>query len=606
MNIRTPASSRPSRTEFSFGCFRLDCEGRLFRGEVPVELPPSELAALRLLVAHRGQIVSPAQLRKALWGDARVGASSVSKCVDSLRARLAPEDCIETVYKRGYRLSCPVSAVPAEAQGRGAAALEALTRLVILPFTAAFGVPEYLGAAAAEETAMRLQHTIPSVVSVLAQDSVFALANRGRSALDIGRMLEADLVLTGSLRALPQSYRLRAEMFSVHDGGQLWVEDLIVAKDRTGGIESEFAQRVASRLRGVGLSLDAAAAEDKDVPQLREAYELYRSAHHSWQSCERLPMQDALQRLLRALELDPSLMAARLELVNLCVAQALYGYMPATATAEILRRTAEAVVPASFLREGDGSFADLDSQAEAVLPALGWVAFYVDRNLPAALGAFAHSAHLPHDRWTTCARTLFALSRRRFSEAIEMLRAALRLDPYSPWLESRLGWALHLAGDASGSLRQIETAYAQCPDTIDVSMHAALILAYNGETARAAQIAQDLCQRQPSFDLAAGVHAYVLACAGRADEARQILERLEWLSRERFLLNSFTAAAHVALGEPDAALNQLQVANQARCPWFFQMLADPRLNALHGRAKFEELLTILPGMEATLDDKPCA
>ncbi len=603
MKIRASASSRPVRAEFSFGRFRLS-EGGLFHGDVPVNLSPSELAALRLLVAHHGQIVTPAQLRKALWGDARVAAGSVSKCVDSLRARLAPEECIETVYKRGYRLACAVSAVPAPAPARVAAAPGARNRLVILPFAAGLGVPEYLGPAAAEETSIRLQHAIPSVISVVAQDSVFALAARGRSALEIGRILEADLAFTGSLRALPQNYRLRAEMFSVHDGGQLWVEDLLVDKNQAAGIESELVQRIASRLHGEGLSIAAAAAGDDDGPRFREAYELYRSAHYDWQSFQRHPMQDAFERLLRALEVDPRLMAARVDFVNLCFAQALYGYMPAATAAEFLRRAADVVVPAGFLREGNGSSADLDPHAEAVLPALGWIAFHVDRNLAAALRAFALSAHLPHDRWTTCARIMFALSRHRFSEAIEILRAALRLDPCSPWLQARLGWALHLAGDTAGSLCQIETAYAHFPDTIDVSLHAAVILAYSGEAARAVQIAQQLCQHDSSSDLAAGVHAYALACAGRAGEAREVLQRLEWLSRERFVLNPFAAAVHVALGEPEAALGQLRVANEARCPWFFQMLADPCLNALHDQAKFKELETILPSMEAAVHDHP--
>jgi hypothetical protein len=89
-----------------------------------------------------------------------------------------------------------------------------------------------------------------------------------------------------------------------------------------------------------------------------------------------------------------------------------------------------------------------------------------------------------------------------------------------------------------------------------------------------------------------------LACAGRKDEARAILERLQWLSRERYLLNCFNPAIHVALGELDAAIEELRTANQRRCPWFFQMLADPRLKPLHGRPEFEQMRSILGYMEA--------
>ena len=102
----------------------------------------------------------------------------------------------------------------------------------------------------------------------------------------------------------------------------------------------------------------------------------------------------------------------------------------------------------------------------------------------------------------------------------------------------------------------------------------------------------------PYFDLATAAHAYALACEGRHAEARSILERLQWLSRERFLLSSFTPAVHVALGDLDAAIEELKTAYKARCPWFFQMLADPRLKPLHGNPDFERMQTVLTTMEA--------
>jgi hypothetical protein len=125
-----------------------------------------------------------------------------------------------------------------------------------------------------------------------------------------------------------------------------------------------------------------------------------------------------------------------------------------------------------------------------------------------------------------------------------------------------------------------------------------MILAFNGEGARAVDVAQELAQRLPYFDLATEVHAYALACAGRGDEARTILERLQWLSRERFLLRAFTPAVYVALGEPDAALAELSISNKIRGPWFFQTLADPRLKPLHARPEFKQMQTLLAAMEA--------
>jgi tetratricopeptide (TPR) repeat protein len=244
------------------------------------------------------------------------------------------------------------------------------------------------------------------------------------------------------------------------------------------------------------------------------------------------------------------------------------------------------------------SIPDFAFRAEAILPALGWISFHVDRNLPAALRAFSLSAHLSHDPWITRARTMFALSRHRFGEATELLHAAIQTDPYSPWLQARLAWALHLAGEADKSVEQARKVLSLFPEHECANLFGAMILAFNGEAERGTELAHGLAHRLPYFDQATAVHAYALACAGRKDEARTMLERLQWLSRERFVLNSFTPAVYVALGEYDAALSELRATNEARCPWFFQMLADPRLEPLHGRPEFERMRAILTGMEA--------
>jgi tetratricopeptide (TPR) repeat protein len=283
-------------------------------------------------------------------------------------------------------------------------------------------------------------------------------------------------------------------------------------------------------------------------------------------------------------------MAARADLAHLCVTQALYGFMPATAAASVVRRAA-------------GQIPESAGNAETLLPALGWIYFHVDRNLRAALDAFARSAHLPHDhlphdRGITRLRTLFLLSRHRFDEAIDALRAAIQADPYSPWLQAELAWALHLAGQAEASVDQIRKAISQFTEHDGAHLYGAVILAYNGEASRAVELARALASRSAHFDLATAAHAYALACAGRKEEARTLLERLQWLSRERYVMNTFDAATYVAMDDDDTALEELRIANENRCPWFFQMLGDPRLQPLRGRPEFEWMRSSLRAMEA--------
>ena len=588
---------RSGETTCFFAGFRLEADGTLWRGDAVVHLPPKELTALRLLIEYAGQVVSPVQLKNVLWGDVHVTADSVPKCMSSLRARLEPDVCIQTVYKRGYRFM-------AEIRRDGESPAGAPVRLAIMPFVTGHFVPEHLGSAIAEETTASLSRMPYVAVAVLARDSVFNLARRGLTAQQIGRELKADRVLAGSLQAFSSLYRLRVEMIRVEDGTQIWVEDLLTLRNRTGLLEQELMRLLAYRLgiagtgdavisprRAEGLDISAAAANDiekKGSIRQAEAYEIYLRGHNEWQTLYRHRMQDGMQCLLRAIELDPSLIPAKVDLANLCVAQALFGFMSPDASAELVHRMAE-------------SIPDLTIRADALLPVLGWVNFHFDRNLPAALLAFSYSAHLPHNLSITRTRSMFSLSRHRLAEAIGLLREAIRIDPFSSWLINRLSWALHLDGQASESLAMSRKAIAQFPDSESTSLYGSVILAYNGEAKQAVELARSLEQRAPHFDLAGAAHAYALACAGRTEEARTVLERLQWLGRERYLVRGFSPAAYLALGDHDAALAELRIMDEARCPWFFQMLADPRLKPLHGNSEFERLRAILPAMEAEVE-----
>lgn len=574
---------------YSFGKFRLDSDGMLWRGNQPVHLPPKELAALRLFLAHADRVVTPVELREALWGDVHVTADSVPKCVSSLRALLEPDDCIQTVYKRGYRFC-------AELIAPDPSAAVSLPRLAILPFATEYGVPEHLGGHAAEEAMVQIGRLRPALAAIMARDSVFTLARRGLTALEIGQAMKADFALAGTIRALPAHFRFRAELIRVSDGTQVWVEDMLVERSRPEALEENLIHQLVFRLSSsafglYGLSLAASADPApcaESSPQRREAYEIYQRAHFEWQTLQRHRMQDSLQRLLRATELDPSLIEAWVDLIHLCVAQEFYGFMSPSITAEIARR-AVAQIP------------DLESRAEKMLPALAWIEFHFNADLGTALRLMTLSAHLPHDAWVTRCRVMFALSRHRFEDAVHLLNAAISIDPYSPWLHARLAWTLHLKGDAEESLQKVHQALEMFSGQDAPALYGSMILAHNGKTQLALELARNLARRLPYFDLATAAQAYVLAAAGEKEEAHSILERLQWLSRERFVISSFTPAAWVALGDHAAALNALHAAEKARCPWFFQMLADPRLKALETYEEFQHMQRSLVQMETEID-----
>jgi len=311
--FRSASADSPSLV-YCFGAFRLEADGTLTREGIPAPLPPDELAVLRLLISRAGQVVTNRQLLKAFGNRASITEKDLAGCVASLRARLAPENCVEPVSGRGYRFTAEFRS--------SAASLHSLPRLAILPFEIGHAIPEYLGSAVAEQTHLRLASLRPAFVSLLPLDSVFTLARHGLSAVEVGRKVNAELVLCGSLRALPDHYRLRAHLTRIADNAELWVEDLMVERNRAGALDAELVSRLALRVgSSTGLFISAAAAPPSTAahdldPASREAFDLYLRAHYDWQTFERHRMQDGLQLLLRALELDPSLVAARIDVAS--------------------------------------------------------------------------------------------------------------------------------------------------------------------------------------------------------------------------------------------------------------------------------------------------
>lgn len=512
----------------------------------------------------------------------------------------------------------------------------------IIPLTVAPGAPDYMGCTIAHGIALRLARAGAAVARVAAPESVLALAGRGLSAQQICAAMEASFVLSGAVSVMPPYLRVRLEMTAA-SGGQLWSEDRLIEGRQMAQASRELAERALARIAGKTLkdgALPAYALPDHALPEnavpdkaflnerhnqalsvmasaelrphaperyelpipeagmdtesasrRREAWELLECARYEWRALERHRMQDAVQRLTRAIEIDPELVDARVELVHLCTAQALCGYMPPAAAARLARRAAPG----------------LDANANQEMEfALVWIRFFADRDLKAVLDEFGGLAHLPedrpHDAWTTNLRALFALSRRRFAEAIELLKTALRLDPWSALLHARLAWALHLAGEAEASVTEAERALREFPAEEAPAFHGALILAANSEAARAVKIARELARQRPYFDAAQGVLANALARDGQREQAREVLNHLRWLGRERYVMNTFTPAAWVALAEPEMALEALRAAEHARCPWFFQMLADPQLAPLRAHREFQEMEAIGAGMEASLPD----
>jgi DNA-binding winged helix-turn-helix (wHTH) protein/TolB-like protein len=94
-------------------------QNRIVRHETEVRLEPRVMDVLICLVENAGEVVSREILNGQVWGNIVVTDQAVTNCISELRHHLGDDRStnrvIETISKRGYRLSAPVELVRAEA-----------------------------------------------------------------------------------------------------------------------------------------------------------------------------------------------------------------------------------------------------------------------------------------------------------------------------------------------------------------------------------------------------------------------------------------------------------------------------------------------------------
>ena len=79
----------------------------LWKDEELLKVRALPLAVLAYLVQHPGRVIPVEEMRKAIWGDTRVGRGAIRVCVREIRQALGDEATaphyIETVGRQGYR-----------------------------------------------------------------------------------------------------------------------------------------------------------------------------------------------------------------------------------------------------------------------------------------------------------------------------------------------------------------------------------------------------------------------------------------------------------------------------------------------------------------------
>jgi DNA-binding winged helix-turn-helix (wHTH) protein/TolB-like protein/Flp pilus assembly protein TadD len=400
------------------------------------------------------------------------------------------------------------------------------------------------------------------------------------AALDpklVGRSLNVESLLSGSVRRSGEQYRIAVQLINAGDGRELWSGVYTADVSDIPSVEEQIVRHTAEALRVPwSASLDQQwARRHVENP---EAHDLYLQARYLWSTRNRDALEQSVVLLKQAIAKDPSYAHAYAGLADSYVVMAANSQQIPVATAVPLARDAAAKA------------LQLDPTLAEPHATLGLLKSKFDWDFAGAQEEFQRSIALNPGYATAhhwAGLNLTAMG--KFEDADAELRKAQELDPLSPMISEGLYenyYSWHRFDDAIQSIRTLQarnpTAYAGFSGGIALAYEA------KGMYPQAEAIWRQMLDRE-SNDLYAVRLAEAEAFQGHLKEARIVLERIE-RKPDSHVSPSNLARAHVALGETDAAIALLQRAYRERDPDVTTVKYDPVLAALASDPRFQQLV----------------
>jgi TolB-like protein/DNA-binding winged helix-turn-helix (wHTH) protein/tetratricopeptide (TPR) repeat protein len=451
--------------------------------------------------------------------------------------------------------------------------------LVVLPFEILSGDVErnYLAEGLAEELVVALDKIDPQRVSVIGRSSLIGYQRTAKPPADVGRELGADYLVDSSIRAESTRLRITVKLIRVRDQVQVWSDSYDREPARLLDLQRELSGAIADKI-SVRLSAERLAVLGRRQTHNPEAYDLYLRGRDF--ANQRTPPTTAmaLEYFERAVALDPDYALAWSALAMAHAASPMNSDAAPGAVWPRARAAAiEAVRIAPDLAEAQFAF--------------GYVTWMFDWDWAAAERAFRQAI----DRDPRYAQAHLSLGHLlsqmgRHAEAVPAVGRARELEPL---------FAMAFAMSSQVSF--------QAHDQVAALDHARQAIVLSGEFwvgyMVLGQAYEQLGQYQPALDALTtaarfsgdnskpvSLRGYTLAKAGRARDARDVLDMLAAISRQRYVPPYAFALVHAGLDERDAVFAWLERAYAARDVHLMFLTVDPKWDPYRADPRFIDLL----------------
>jgi TolB-like protein/Flp pilus assembly protein TadD len=574
----------PNTRPVRFGVFEADlASGELRKHGHRLRLPEQAFQILVMLLARPGAIVTRAELRERLWpGRTFMDFDhALNKAVNVLRSALGDNAVnprfVETVARRGYRFVAPVMSEPAPA-------LPQRIRLAVLPFenVTADAEQEFFGDGLTEEMISELGQLSPGRLGIIARTSAMQYKRSGKRADEIGKELNVDYLLEGSVRRVETRARITVQLIHACDQTQLWAQSYDRELADIFQVQREVSRRVADSL-AVEL-LPEHAARDIVRP---DAHEAYLRGRYFWNRGSEADATIAIEFFETALKLDDCYALACSAMADCYGRLVWYGTLTPSVGGEQAKASATRAL-------------DLDPDSGEAHSSMALVRFWYDWDWVEAEREFRRATelkpnHADAHNWYAAYLNVMG----RLDEAAAEQRIAEELDPLSLTIAMNAADPFYFSRRYDPAIEHLQNVLKREPRFFPAHYNLGRALGLKGLWPEALA-SFDAAARLSGNRMASAALGYACASNGMMEEARKIQRELEELSRERYLPTPQMALLYLGLNEPERALDMLEQGLEQRSYFMIYLNADPVYDSLRAHPRFTRLLEKLNFGPATM------
>jgi len=264
---------------------------------------------------------------------------------------------------------------------------------------------------------------------VPSRTSSFTFKGSDKKVTEIGKDLQVDHILEGSVRKAGDRIRVTAQLIDVNTDTHLWSETYTRELDDIFAVQDEIAQAIVDALK-----VTLTGAEEKSLTQRStsnvEAYNKYLLGRHLWNQRSIESLRAAIKPLREAVEMDPDFGQAWAALADA------YALIPEYGAGSI-----NEFVPLG--REAAEKALAINPDSARALTAQAYIKAMYEYDIAGAMADY-EKAMVLEPGYATAHQWYGELlaAQRRIDEAMYQLQVASELDPLAPIMRHVKGWIL--------------------------------------------------------------------------------------------------------------------------------------------------------------------